>query len=253
MIDYYFWFVAMSAVFIVGLAKSGLLGSVGLVGVPMLTLIMSPREAAGMMLPVLLVMDGFAVYAYRHEVDWKNLKVILPGAMIGISFGWAMSSFVTDDMVLLFVGLIAMTFILDAVLPIRKKLANRIPSKPWGVFWGSLAGFTSFVSHTGGPPYQVYVLPQKLKPALYAGTTAWCFAILNAVKLVPYYFLGQLSAGSLRLSASLIPVAICGVVLGIFLVRRISAELFYKIAYSLVFLLSLKLIYDGIRGVFFGL
>lgn len=253
MIDYYFWSVAITAVFIVALAKSGLMGSAGLVGVPLLTLIMSPREAAGMMLPVLLVMDAFAVYAYRHEVNWQNLKVLLPGAVTGIGFGWAMSSLVTDDMVLLLVGIIALVFILDAVLPIRKKLVDHTPSKPWGVFWGALAGFTSFVSHTGGPPFQVYVLPQKLKPAIYAGTTAWFFAMVNLTKLVPYYFLGQISTGSLRLSLSLVPVAIGGMLLGIYLVRRISAELFYKIAYVLVFLLSLKLIYDGFRGVFLGL
>lgn len=253
MIDFYFWSVAMSAVFIVALAKSGLLGSVGLVGVPLLTLIMSPREAAGMMLPVLLVMDAFAVYAYRREVSWSNFRVIVPGAIVGITIGWMVSSLVTDDMVLLAVGLITIVFVANAFLPSNRKKEARAPSKIWGVFWGSIAGFTSFVSHTGGPPYQVYTLPQRLKPAIYAGTTAWCFATINLIKLIPYYFLGQLSVGSLKLSATMVPVAIAGMLLGIYLVRRISAELFYNIAYIMVFLLSLKLIYDGVRGVFFGL
>lgn len=251
MFDLFYWSVAASAVFVVALAKSGLLGSVGLVGVPLLTLVMAPREAAGMMLPILLVMDAFAVAAYRQEVDWRNLKILLPGAFTGIVFGWAVSSKVTDSMVLLTVGIITMVFILDAVLPLRKKLEGLPPSKPWGIFWGAAAGFTSFVSHAGGPPYQVYVLPQKLTPAIYAGTTAWTFAIINAVKLIPYYFLGQLSLGSLQRSALLVPVAIAGILLGIYLVRRISAELFYRIAYVLVFFLGLKLMYSGVQGVFF--
>ena len=250
MFDPNFWFVAVSAVFIVALAKSGLLGSIGLVGVPLLTLVMSPREAAGMMLPVLLVMDTIGVIAYRREVDWSNLKILLPGAVTGISVGWAVSSMVTDDMVLLAVGLITFVFVLDTVLPFRKSIANKPPSKPWGVFWGAISGFTSFVSHTGGPPYQVYVLPQKLTPAVYAGTTVWCFAIINVIKLVPYYFLGQLSVSSLQTSVTLVPVAIVGMLVGIFLVRRISTVLFYRITYVLIFLLSLKLIYDGVRGVF---
>lgn len=253
MIDPFFWLVAVSAVFIVALAKSGLLGSIALIGVPMLTLVMAPREAAGMMLPVLLVMDAFAIIAYRRDVDWRNLKILIPGAITGIGFGWAVSSMVTDDMVRLTVGVITIIFILDAILPLRKKLEGLPPSKPWGVFWSAIAGFTSFVSHTGGPPYQIYVLPQKLTPTIYAGTTAWFFAIINAIKLIPYYFLGQISPSSLQISIILVPVAISGVLLGIYLVRRISAALFYRIAYVLVFILGLKLTYDGIRGVFFGL
>ena len=245
MTDPQFWLVAASAVFIVALAKSGLLGSIGLIGVPLLTFVMPPREAAGMMLPLLLVMDAFAVYNYRHEFDWRNLKLLLPGAMAGIAFGWAISARVSEDMVLLGIGVISLVFILDAVLPLRKKLEGRASSRPWGVLWGAIAGFTSFISHTGGPPYQVYVLPQRLKPTIYAGTTAWFFASVNTTKLVPYYFLGQLSLGNLLHSAILVPVAIAGMLLGIFLVRRISAQAFYKIAYTLVFLISLKLIYDG--------
>lgn len=250
MSDPYFWSVAVLAVFVVALAKSGLLGSIGVVGVPLLTLVMAPREAAGVMLPLLLIMDAFAVVAYRREFDWKNLKILLPGAIVGIGIGWIFSAWVTESMVLLMIGIISFVFILDAVLPLRKKLQGLPPSRGWGAFWGALAGFTSFVSHTGGPPYQVFVLPQKLSPAIYAGTTAWFFASLNATKLVPYYFLGQLSLSNLELSAILAPIAILGMLLGIYLVRRISIELFYRIAYVLVFLLSIKLIYDGAMGIF---
>ncbi len=249
MSDPLFWFVAALAVFIVALAKSGLLGSLGVVGVPLLTLVMPPREAAGMMLPLLLIMDGFAVYTYRHDMDWNNLTILLPGAVAGIGIGWAASAIVSDDMVLLLIGIISFVFILDAVCPIRKKIAGKPPSRPWGVFWGGVAGFTSFVSHSGGPPFQVYVLPQRLKPIVYAATTAWFFAIVNTTKLVPYFFLGQLSVANLEIAALLVPVAVSGILLGIFLVRRISVELFYKLAYFLVFLLSLKLIYDGASGV----
>ena len=251
MIDFYFWGVAVAAVFLVAIAKSGLLASIGVIGVPLLTLVMAPRDAAGMMLPVLLVMDAIALTAYRREVDWRNLKVLVPGAILGIALGWALSSVVSDEIVLLGLGIITLLFVLDAWLPLRKKLEGLPPSVPWGVFWGGAAGFTSFVSHTGGPPYQIYVLPQRLAPAIFAGTTAWTFAIINAVKLVPYFFLGQLSAANLKVSATLVPVAVAGMFLGIYLVRRISADLFYHLAYVLIFLLSLKLIYDGVSGLYF--
>ena len=252
MIDPVFWLVAVSAVFIVALAKSGLVGSLGVVGVPLLTLVMAPREAAGMMLPLLLVMDGFAVWAYRRDMDWKNLRVLLPGAMTGIAFGWATSAVVSDHMVLLLIGIISFVFILDASFPIRKKIIGKPPSKPWGVFWGAVGGFTSFVSHSGSPPYQVYVLPQRLSPTVYAATTAWFFASVNVAKLIPYFFLGQLSVTNLELAAVLVPVAIGGMLLGIYLVRRVSVAFFYKLAYVLVFLLSLKLMYDGATGLMSG-
>jgi uncharacterized membrane protein YfcA len=251
--DPYFITVAVIAVLLVGLSKSGLLGGLGVVGVPLLSLVMPARDAAGMMLPVLITMDVIAVWSYRKEFDIRILKIMLPGAVLGTILGWALWSVVTDAMVLLFVGVITLVFVLDAVFSFRRKLAAELPpSKPWGVFWGGLSGFTSFVSHTGGPPFQIYVLPQKLAPTLFSGTTAVFFAIVNASKLIPYYFLGQLSITNLELAAMLAPVAIGGVLLGVFLVRRISMSYFYRIAYALIFVLALKLIWDSGNALFLG-
>jgi uncharacterized membrane protein YfcA len=245
MIDPFFVAIAVAAVLIVGLSKAGLLGGLGVVGVPLLTLVMAPRDAAGMMLPVLLCMDAVAIWMYRKECDWSLLRIMLPGAAIGTLVGWALWAVVSDAVVLLMVGVVTLLFILDAILPLRKKLEGLPPSKPWGVLWGGVAGFTSFISHTGGPPYQIYVLPRRLPPAVYAGTTAFFFAIVNTAKLVPYYFLGQLNVQNLTLSAALAPVGVAGVFLGVYLVRRIDARLFYRIAYWLVFLLALQLIWEG--------
>lgn len=249
--DLYFWTVAVLAVFIVALSKSGLVGSLGMVAVPLLSLVMPARDAAGMMLPLLLVMDAIAVWTYRKDADWRILRIMLPGAMVGTLIGWVLWSVVSDTMVLLFIGIITLLFILDALLPIRKKLEGLPPSKPWGVFWGGFAGFTSFISHTGGPPFQIYTLPQRLNPVLYSGTTAFFFAIVNTAKLVPYFFLGQLNVANIERAAILAPLAVVGVMIGVWLVRRISVKRFYQLTYWLVFLLSLKLIYDGAVGVFF--
>jgi len=250
--DPLFWTIAITIVILVGLSKSGLLGGLGTLGVATLALIMSPRDAAAVLLPILVVLDLFAIWNYRRDFDLSNMKVLVPGILIGIGVGWATFSFVSDDMVLLLVGLITTVFILDTMLPIRKRLVNKPPSKPWGVFWGTIAGFTSFVSHAGSPPYQVYMLPQKLKPAVYAGTTAWLFGFMNMAKLPPYYFLGQLSFSNLTLSLQLLPFAIFGVLLGINLVRRIALGVFYNIAYSIVFVLGLYLIYRGAYGLLTG-
>lgn len=249
MFDPTFYAVAIAAVFIVGLSKSGLVASMGMVGVPLLTLVMPARDAAGMMLPLLLVMDAIALVVYRREVDWRVFWILLPGALVGTAIGWALSAVVSEALVRLAIGIVTLIFVLDAWLPLRKKLEAVPPSRPWGWLWGSVAGFTSFISHTGGPAAQIYMLPLKLSPALFAGTTAVFFAIVNAAKIVPYFLLGQLSISNMQAAASLMPVAIGGMLIGVWLVRRVSQALFYRIAYVLIFLLSLKLIYDGVLGI----
>jgi uncharacterized protein len=251
MIDYTFWAVAILAVFIVGLSKSGLVGSMGMVAVPMLALVMPARDATGMMLPVLLAMDAIAIWIYRKDANWHVLRIMLPGAMVGTILGWLLWSVVTDAQVLLAVGIITVLFMLDALLPIRKRLPDTPPSRGWGAFWGGGAGLTSFISHTGGPPFQIYTLPLGMSPTVYSATTAFFFAIVNTSKLFPYYFLGTLSVNNLELSAALIPFGLVGVGVGVYLVRRISAKAFYTLAYVLILLLGIKILYDGITGVFF--
>lgn len=251
MIDYTFWAVAIAAVFIVGLSKSGLVGSMGMVAVPVLALVMPARDATGMMLPVLLAMDAIAIWVYRKEANWHVLRIMLPGAVVGTIVGWLLWSVVTDAQVLLVVGIITILFMLDALLPLRKRLPDTPPSRPWGAFWGATAGLTSFISHTGGPPFQIYTLPLKMTPTVYSATTAFFFAIVNTMKLAPFYFLGQLSVSNLELSAALIPFGLLGVGIGVYLVRRISTKAFYQIAYVLILLLGIKILYDGIVGVFF--
>jgi uncharacterized membrane protein YfcA len=249
--DVIFWAVAVLAAFIVGLSKSGLVGSVGVVGVPLLALVMPARDATGMMLPVLLCMDAVAVWVYRRDVNWEILRIMLPGALVGTLLGWVLWSVVSDAQVLLAVGIITLLFMLDALLPLRKRLEHLPPSKPWGAFWGGAAGLTSFISHTGGPPFQIYTLPRRMAPLVFSATTAFFFAIVNAAKLIPFYFLGQLSVSNLELSAILAPVGLAGVGIGVYLVRRISTKAFYRIAYTLILLLAVKLTYDGAVGVFF--
>jgi uncharacterized protein len=251
---YLFWSLAVVTVAIVALSKSGLLGSLGMVGVPLLSLAMPAREAAGMLLPLLIVMDLIGLVAFRREFDPRNVKILLVGGIAGTLVGWALWSVITDAEVLLIVGILTLLFVLDAIFPWRRNLmpqaAGGAPSAPWGVFWGGVAGVTSFISHTGGPPVQVYLLPQRLAPNIYSGTTVVFFAAVNMSKLIPYYFLGQLSVANLETAAWLAPVAIAFMLLGVLLVRRVSAKFFYQLAYVLVFFVALKLIYDGWIGVF---
>lgn len=250
MTDVYFWVAITACAVIIGLSKSGIAYSIATLGVPVLATVMSARDAAGVMLPVMLVMDAVALVVYARHFNRQILKVMLPGSIVGIGVGWVFSSIISEPAVLLAIGIVTFLFVLDAWFSIRKKLAEVAkPSATWGSFWGAISGFTSFISHTGGPPYQVYTLPFGLSPTVLVGTSTIFFAIVNAVKLIPYYFLGQLDVANLQLSLVMLPIAIGALLVGFFVVRSVPQKVFYDITYALLFVFSLKFIWDGGTGV----
>lgn len=248
--DPWFYAIAIPAIALTGLAKGGFLGAAGGLAVPMMSLVISPVQAAAIMLPILNVMDLVGVIAYRRDFDSANLKILLPAAAAGIGIGWATAAFVTEAHVRLIIGLVGLAFTLSYWLGggARKDAAARDRAK--GSFWGMVAGFTSFVSHTGAPPFNIYMLPQRLPNAVLAGTAVMFFTTVNIIKLAPYYALGQFSGANLTTSLMLLPLAPVAMLAGVWLTRRVPQEPFYKIAYASLFVISLKLIYDGASAVF---
>ena len=246
--DPWFFAVAIPAIVITGLSKGGFLGGIGGVAVPMMSLVISPVQAAGIMLPILIAMDWIGVWAYRRDWSGPNLKILLPAATIGIALGWATAAFVTEGQVRLLVGLIGALFTIDHWLKLRPRAVAPGPNWRKGSVWGALSGFTSFVSHTGGPPFAVYMLPQKLPNAVYAGTAVMFFTVVNLIKVPPYLFLGQFSAANLMTVAVLLPSAPLAMSAGVWLTRRVPQGPFYNIAYGCLFLISIKLIWDGVRA-----
>ncbi|MFO1176374.1 MAG: sulfite exporter TauE/SafE family protein, partial [Paracoccaceae bacterium] len=117
-----------------------------------------------------------------------------------------------------------------------------------GMFWGGLTGFTSFVSHSGAPPFQIYVLPLRLPKMVYAGTNTILFAYLNAIKLVPYWALGQFTPANLKAAALLIPLAGLAVLAGVRLVKVLPQRLFFRLVSWALLLVSLKLLANGLRA-----
>jgi uncharacterized protein len=244
--DWLFVIAAVVAAFITGLAKGGL-ALMGTLAVPIFALVTSPVNAAAVTLPILIASDIYGLWSYRREFDARNLRILIPAGVLGVAIGWATASLVSDRMVGLVVGVVGISFCLNAWRQRHDVPAPKQADVPRGVFWGSLVGFTSFVSHSGGPPYQVYVLPQRLPKQIYAGTTTILFATLNAVKLVPYAALGQLSTANLRTSLYLVPVALFGVWAGVRIVRVLPERGYYLFVYVLLFVVSVKLIADGLR------
>lgn len=248
--DPWFYGVAVPAILIAGISKGGFGGGVGLMAVPLMALVIQPTQAAAIMLPILCLMDLFGVWAYRRQWDGRNLRVLLPAAMVGIGVGAASFRYLDGDLIRLMLGVLALSFTAHYWIRRHPGADQRThgPDRVRGGFWGAVAGFTSFVAHAGGPPLSVYLLPQRLNRTLFVGTSTAFFIIVNYVKLIPYGWLGQLGTGNLATSLILAPLAPLGIWLGLLLHRRVSDALFYQVCYVLLAATGAKLLHDGLTA-----
>jgi uncharacterized protein len=248
--DPHFYAAAVPAVILLGLSKGGFAG-LGLLAVPLMALTISPVQALAITLPILMVQDVVTVWSYRHSWDPLNLKRLLPGALIGIALGFALAAYVPEEAVALTLGLVSMIFALRRLfVEARGELpAAARAGVAGGWIWGLASGFTSMVAHAGGPPFQIYILPQRLHREILVGTGAVFFAILNVVKVAPFILLGQLSAENLSTSAVLFPLAVAATILGVWLVRRVESARFYTFIYILLIFVGGRLIWQGLAGL----
>lgn len=239
-----FWGLAVAASIVVGMGKGGL-PVVGMLGVPILSLAVSPVTAAGLLLPIYVLSDMFGLYAYRREYDARVLKILIPGATLGVFLGWLTASFVSERMVGGLVGLIGAAFAAN-ILFRRNDPPAKVARVTPGILWGAATGFTSFVSHAGAPPYQVYVLPLKMPKSVFAGTSTILFAYVNAIKLIPYAALGQLSLDNLRVAAWLTLPSVLAVLAGYQLVRILPQQLFFRLVTWALLAISLRLLWQAV-------
>lgn len=235
------------AALFVGLSKGGL-PAIAMLSVPTLSLVMSPLKAAALLLPLYVVTDAVGVWLYRHHYSRANLRVLIPAAICGVFVGWSTAAWLSDQAIGLLIGMLGIGFCLSRWLrrPSTARPASATLGK--GMFWGTLSGFTSFVSHAGAPPFQIYVLPQRLDKLVFAGTSTILFAVVNLAKIIPYAQLQPWSRADLTTSLSLMPVALAGTMIGAWLTRRIPDTWFFRAVQIALFVISLRLVYAAIAG-----
>jgi uncharacterized membrane protein YfcA len=156
-----------------------------------------------------------------------------------------LAAFVSSSAVELAVGLISVLFALQRLWAERAvKAAEQIaatPGRAWlGALCGMAAGFTSQIAHAGGPPFQIYVLPRRLPRDAFIGTSAIFFAVVNWMKVPAYFALGAFTPKVLATASTWA---------GVWLVRRVPAEGFYKVIYVLLVAVGGKLVFDGAHGL----
>lgn len=247
--DTTFLMVALFAVLVTGISKSGLGGGLGQLSVPMMAMFISPVAAAAIMLPILCTIDIFNIWGYRKDFHRKNLIALLPGAVLGIAIGAMTFHLVDDNMIRLMLGVLSLVFSLTYFkqqVPVSSE--SRV-GRMFGVFCGTLAGFTSFVAHAGGGPVKMYMLPQRLDKRVFVATNVYFFFVVNQVKIWPYLWLGQFTTENLSTSLILMPAVPVGVWLGWKMLKLIDGETFYRLCYGLLFFAGIKLIWDGLSGM----
>lgn len=241
-----FYAVAVPAVLLVGISKSGFGGGFGALGVPLMALTVSVPQAAAVMLPLLCIMDVLGVRALWREADRPLLRLLLPAGLAGLGVGMALFGVLSPRVVAAIVGALTLVFLaLRLGLPARADAAA-LPG--WaGRVLALLSGFTSFVAHAGGPPIGFFMMPLKLNPVRFTATMAVFFAVINFSKWPLYGALGLIDLTNMATALALAPLAPVGVWIGVRLVRVVSPALFYRLFEAGMLATGCKLLWDGWR------
>jgi uncharacterized membrane protein YfcA len=242
--DPHFYAVAVPAVLMLGVSKSGFGAGFGSLAVPLLALAVTVPQAAAILMPVLLLMDLLGIAAFRRDFDRSLLWFLIPFGLVGTVVGTLLFRVLPAHTVAGIVGVFTLLFLAQRLLfPPRSD--DPPPSKTAGAVLTAIGGFTSFIAHAGGPPVNAYVIPLRLTPVVYTATLAYFFFVVNLSKWIPYAWLGLLDWRNMATSLVLLPLAPVGVGLGVWIARRIDAVWFYRFVYLGMLLTGLKLSWDG--------
>ena len=242
----FFYVVAIPAVLLLGISKSGFGAGFGSLAVPVMALAVTVPQAAAILMPVLLLMDLLGVAAFRKNFDLPFLKFLVPFGLVGTLLGALLFSVLDAKVVAGLVGVFTLLFLAQRLLfPPQPDSAP--PPKWLGAILTVTAGFTSFVAHAGGPPLSAYVIPLRLSPIKFTATMAFFFFVINLSKWLPYAWLGLLDLRNMTTSLALLPLAPLGVWLGLRLAKSISPNLFYRLLYLGMLLTGCKLVWDALR------
>jgi uncharacterized membrane protein YfcA len=246
--DLGFYAFAVPAVLFAGISKGGFGSGAAFAAAALLALVVEPSAAVGVMLPLLMLIDLATLRPYWRLWSWRDARLLVLGALPGIAIGAALWRVANEDMIRFLIGIISLGFVAWQMSRARGWVrigAGAVPT--WGgLLAGIVGGFTSFVSHAGGPPVAVYLLAQRLDKTAYQATTVLVFWAINIAKVVPYAFLGIFTVESLTADLVLAPFALAGAWLGVLAHRLVPERLFFAITYTLLTITGAKLVWDAV-------
>ena len=240
----FFWMAALVAL-LIGFSKGGLGGTLGSLATPLMALVMPASQAIGLLLPILMVADAFAVASHWKRWDWRLIILMLPGAVAGVTIGTFFITNAPTGALKMALGIIVLLFALYKIFEARLFNALTYETKDWhAAFVGTVAGFSSALAHTGGPPVSIYLLMRRVPTHIFNATSALFFAIINLVK-VPYYIYARLfdfqQMWKLIWLLPLLPLGVWG---GKWMADKISRDVFERVIVVFLVVTALLLIFE---------
>jgi len=236
--------MAALVAFIIGLSKGGLGGTLGALATPLMALVMPPEQVVGLLLPILMFADVFAVALHWRRWDRRLVWLLIPGSIVGVTIGTFFITNVPTEVFKVALGIIVLIFAAYKAFESRiLKYFNYQPRNWHGILAGTVAGFSSALAHTGGPPVSIYLLLQGITPGIFVATSALFFLILNWIKVPYYYYAGLFHFGLLWQIAWILPLVPLGVWVGRRFSERVPRQVFDKIILVLLVISALLLIF----------
>lgn len=247
-LDIWFFALAAPAIVFAGISKGGFGSGAAFAATSTLALVVEPGLALGVTLPLLMLIDAASLRPYWGKWDWRVAALMIVGGLPGVALGAWLYAGTDADVFRVLIGGISVAFVIWQVGRARGwiKLAEAALPRWLGAVAGCVAGFTSFVSHAGGPPAAVYLLSLKPSKTEYQANTVLIFTAINIFKFVPYAFLGMFTLETFTANLALAPFALLGAWLGVKAHYLIPERAFFLLTYVLLIVTGTKLIWDGL-------
>jgi uncharacterized membrane protein YfcA len=216
------WLAISFAVFLLGMAKSGIKG-IGIIIVMILAFVFGEKASTGVLLPLLISADIFAVIYYHRHAQWSFIKKLIPWMILGVLVGVLTGNYITEElfkkiMAIIIIGSVGIMFYFE-----NKKLLNIPNNFLFSSSSGFLAGFTTMIGNLAGPISNIYFLAMRLPKNEFIGTAAWLFFIINIFKFPFHVFVWKtINKETLVLNSIMIPIMIIGFFIGVRIVKLIS-------------------------------
>jgi len=213
---------------------------------PLCALAFGPKNAIGILLPLLCAGDVFSLYYYWRKWDARNLRFLIPGVVVGVLIGVHFIDRFSSRELNVAIGVLAVGFVLfqfskESIFRLEGIFA---PNHKIGIPCGVATGITSSFAHGAGPVVAVFLMPQRLSKDVFVGTTVLVFTWVNGIKM-PFFLAGGIvNSHTLAQSVLYLPLVPVGVWLGVWLNRRVSQTLFVKLIHAFLLLTGLQLIFN---------
>jgi len=228
--------------FFSGCSKTGIPGASVLGVVLLANLLDQTRQSVGVLLPLLISADLFAVSWYRRHADWKLIVRLLPWTLAGLGLGYAVLRREENVEFNLLLGSLVLGILCLDLLRSRLGL-EKLPKHPlYAALLGMAAGFTTTIGNLAGPVMGLYLVSLGLDKHAFMGSMAWFFLIINLLKIPIFVSTGMITPDSMQMSLSFLPGIILGALCGRFLFKRIPQRPFVITVQVLAIAAAIRLI-----------